>query len=153
MIAQDLWFPNGIVLSKTGRSLWVAESNRFRILDIGIDDGSTRVLLDQLPGTPDNINTSPDGTTLIALYDRVAALDNLILPFTLSRNVAARLPVSLFVNEDDPPGGSVLQLDSFGKVVRHHTGLRPAATSVVPTQDGWYLGALLSQPVRRVDRP
>lgn len=153
VLLDSLYFPNGVALTEDGTRLWIAESNRYRILEHTIDSpDSRRVLVDDLPGTPDNINRDADGTMLLALYDRVAVLDTLILPSTLARELMIRLPGDLFVNEENPLTGSILVFDDTGRFITQHTGLDPAATAVVPAGDRWYLGVLLGQPIRWIDR-
>jgi sugar lactone lactonase YvrE len=147
-VVDGLYFPNGVALTVDEDALWIAESTRYRILRYRLDDGATEVLLDDLPGIPDGVNLDATGSMLVALYDRTSALDSLILPTTLGREIMIRLPNSLFVNEDDPLTGAVLVLDSTGRPRHLHTGLDPAATNVVPHQGRWYLGALLGHPVR-----
>ncbi|MFI9488557.1 hypothetical protein ACIG47_19375 [Promicromonospora sp. NPDC052451] len=84
---------------------------------------------------------------LVGNHDRIAALDTPVLPSDLARQIMIRLAGGLFVNEQDPLTGSILVADDAGAVVAHRTGLAPAATSVLPAEDRWYLGALLGQPV------
>lgn len=152
-VLDDLYFPNGLAFPAHGRSLWIAESNRYRILEHDLTGGDTTVLLDALPGVPDGINLDQDGAMVVALYDRTGALDRLVLPTTLGRQLMIRLPSSVFVNEADPLTGGVLVLQPDGRVRHWHTGLSPAATNVVPADGRWYLGALLGQPVRVMTAP
>lgn len=96
-VADGLYFPNGISLTRDGARLRVAESSRYRILEIplgGADPGEPRVLVDDLPGNPHNINRDADGRMLLALYDRVAVPDELVLPWSLARQVMIRLRVT-----------------------------------------------------------
>ncbi|MEU8300901.1 SMP-30/gluconolactonase/LRE family protein [Micromonospora sp. NPDC048909] len=152
-VLTDLYFPNGIAFPAHGRTLWIAESNRYRILEYDLTTRDRRVLVDALPGVPDGINLDRDGSMLVALYDRSAALDRFVLPTTLGRQIMIRLPNSLFVNEEDPLTGGVLVLEPDGRVRHWHTGLSPAATNVVPYEGRWYLGALLEQPLRAMMAP
>jgi hypothetical protein len=85
--------------------------------------------------------------------ERNAALDNLVLPYAISRHILIRLPSDLFVNEEDPLTGSILVARDDGTAVQYVTGLTPAATSVHSDGDRWYLGALLGQPVRWMPAP
>ncbi|MFI7064512.1 SMP-30/gluconolactonase/LRE family protein [Kribbella sp. NPDC050124] len=147
-VLDDLYFPNGVALTADEDALWIAESTRYRILRYAFDDRTTEVLVDGLPGIPDGMNLDADGSVLVALYDRTSALDSLVLPTRLGREIMIRLPNSLFVNEEDPLTGAVLVLDRAGHPRHLHTGLDPAATNVVPHQGRWYLGALLGHPVR-----
>lgn len=152
-VLDGLHLPNGIAVSADGSAVWVAESNRYRILRLDVASGAATVLLDDLPGVADGLTTAPDGTVLLALYDRAALLDRLVLPTALGREVLARLPMSWFVGETSPRPGSVLVLGPDG-VPRHHvTGLAPAPTNVVPDGDRWWLGALLGHPLRTMPAP
>lgn len=92
-----------------GTTLWIAESTRYRIRAYTPATGATRVVTDALPGVPDGVTA--DGGVPVALYDRTDALDRLVLPTALGRELMGRLPTSLFVNEDDPLDGGVLVLD------------------------------------------
>jgi sugar lactone lactonase YvrE len=152
VILDDLYFPNGIALSADERTLWIAESNRYRILalDLALSLPPT-VVIDSLPGTPDNLNRADDGTMLLAFYNRVAVVDQFVLPNAIVREVIARLPTGMFVNEERPLAGSILALDPSGQPLALLTGLSPAPTTVVQHGDRWYLGALLGQPVRFVE--
>ncbi|WP_157973827.1 SMP-30/gluconolactonase/LRE family protein [Desertihabitans aurantiacus] len=153
VLLDDIYFPNGVALTADGSTLWLAESNRYRVLEYDLASGSTQTVYENLPGTPDNIDRDAEGRMLVAIYDRNAALDALVLPYTVSRHVLIRLPSHLFVNEEEPLRGSILVARDDGTTVRHLTGLTPAATSVHPAGDRWYLGALLGQPVRWIAAP
>jgi sugar lactone lactonase YvrE len=146
-VLDGLHFPNGVAFTPDGDTLWIAESTRYRLLAYDLTAGTTRVVADALPGVPDGI-TAAGGVMLVALYDRTQALDRLVLPTALGRELMGRLPMSLFVNEDDPLGGGVLELGFDGAVRRWHTGIVPAPTNVVPHDGRWLFGALLGQPIR-----
>ena len=153
VLLDGLYFPNGIALAADGRTLWIAESNRYRILSVNVEKpGAATVVVDNLPGTPDNLHRAADGTMLLAFYDRVPVLDRWVLPHAIARQVIARLPVALFVNEGNPLGGGILAFDASGYPLGLHTALSPAPSTVVDHGGRWYLGALLSQTVRHVRR-
>lgn len=152
VLLDGLYFPNGIALTADGRSLWIAESNRYRVLSLDLaGSGSATVIVENLPGTPDNLNRAADGTMLLAYYDRVPVLDRWVLPIGLVRQIFARLPVTMFVNEENPLAGGILAFDPSGQTLGIQTGLSPAPSTVVEHRGRWYLGALLSQPVRYVE--
>lgn len=151
VVLDGLYFPNGIALTADQRTLWIAESNRYRILALDLArPASPIIVVDNLPGTPDNLNRTADGRLLLAYYDRVAVLERWVLPYGISRQVFARLPVSLFVNEEEPLSGGILSFDASGRMMTVSPGIVPAPTTVVEHESRWYLGALLSQPVRYV---
>lgn len=153
VLLDGLYFPNGVALTADGSALWVAESNRYRVSAYHLADGTTSMVLDDLPGTPDNIDRDPFGRMLVAIYERSSALDDIVLPFDLARQILVRLPSDLFVNEQNPLGGGILVAVDDGTVEQFLTGLTPAATSVHPAGDRWYLGALLGQPIRWMEAP
>lgn len=153
VLADGLYFPNGVALSADETTLWIAESTRYRIRTLDLADGGQDVPLENLPGTPDNIDRGPDGDMLIAIYERNPTLDTLVLPHEIGRQILIRLPTSLFVNEDDPLTGSIVVAAPDGTIRHLLTGLTPAPTSIHPAGDRWYLGALLGQPVRWINAP
>lgn len=148
VLLEGVYFPNGVALTADESALWVAESNRYRVFEYHLTDRTTTMVLEDLPGTPDNIDRDPSGRMLVAIYERSNALDDIVLPFDLARQILIRLPSDLFVNEEDPLGGSILVALDDGTVEQFLTGLTPAATSVHAAGDRWYLGALLGQPIR-----
>lgn len=152
VLLDGLYFPNGIALTADGRALWIAESNRYRILSLDLEgSGSASIIVDNLPGTPDNLNRAADGAMLLAYYDRVPVLDRWVLPNGLARQIFARLPVTMFVNEEAPLGGGLLAFAPSGQALGLQTGLSPAPSTIAEHGGRWYLGALLSQPVRYVE--
>lgn len=107
VVARGLSFANGLVLGAGERTLIVAETGRYRIWTIAVDaneldigrvgagNAQARVLLDNLPGFPDNLTrgeqgriwvgfTGPRNPTVDALADKPAL-----------RKVAIRLPKAL----------------------------------------------------------
>lgn len=148
VVADELYFPNGVLV--VDGELWVVESTRYRIVTVDTASGVASVLADGLPGVPDNLNRDRDGSVLVGLTARAAALDRLVLPTAPGRELLARVPVGWLIDEQRPPAGSILVLDTGGNVTAHHPGIDPAPTSVVPVDGGWLLGALLEQPLRMV---
>jgi len=109
IIANGLCFPNGIALSADEKSLLVAETGSYRILRLArdanvIDVGAVlasggpeaRVLLDNLPGFPDNVTRGADGRYWTGFTKpRSQTVDDLSgRPFL--REVTLRLPKFLW---------------------------------------------------------
>jgi sugar lactone lactonase YvrE len=152
VVARGLSFPNGIALSSDGQSLFVSETGRYRLWkidgranDLDVQSGSkqARVLLDNLPGYPDNLMRGRDGRIWIGLFKpRNPAADSLAeRPFL--RKVLLRLPRPLL-----PLGesyGHVFAINEDGRVtddLQDPTGAYPEATGATETADRLYIHSL-----------
>ena len=61
LVADELYFSNGIELHKDGTFLLVTETTMARVLSYSLEDGKIGVFADNLLGLPDNIRRSPRG--------------------------------------------------------------------------------------------
>jgi sugar lactone lactonase YvrE len=152
VVAHGFSFANGIALSSDGHSLLVNETGRYRIWkidgranDLHVHSGSpqARVLLDNLPGYPDNLMRGRDGRIWVGLFKpRNPAADSLAQrPFL--RKVLLRLPRFLL-----PLGesyGHVFAIDEDGRVtadLQDPSGAYPETTGVTETADRLYIHSL-----------
>ncbi|ALK97430.1 strictosidine synthase [Massilia sp. WF1] len=150
VVADGLSFANGIVLSEDGRSLFVAESGAYRVWRIDADArgldlahgpaAQARVVLDDLPGFPDNLTRGLDGRIWLGLAKpRTAAADAMAAhPFL--RKLALRLP--RFLWPVPPAYGHVLAFTEDGQVVadlQDPQGAYPDTTGVLETADRLYI--------------
>lgn len=152
IVAHGFSFANGIALSNDGQALFVAETGRYRIWkldrsarDVDAQSGSPRVqvLLDNLPGYPDNLMRGREGRIWVGLFrPRNPAADGLSQrPFV--RKILLRLPRSwLPVGE---PYGHVFAVDDNGRVVQDlqdPAGAYPETTGVTETAERLYIHSL-----------
>ena len=152
IVAYGLSFANGIALGSDGHTLFVNETGRYRLWKIdgradgvNVQSGSpqARILLDNLPGYPDNLMRGRDGRIWVGLFKpRNPAADNLAdKPFM--RKILLRLPRSLL-----PLGesyGHVFAIDEDGRVtadLQDPTGAYPETTGVTETADRLYIHSL-----------
>lgn len=152
VVARGLSFANGIALSSDGRSLFVSETGRYRVWkidararDLDVQSGvpQAEVLLDNLPGYPDNLMRGLDGRIWVGMFKpRNPAADSLAQrPFL--RKVLLRLPRSLL-----PLGesyGHVFAIDERGRVtedLQDPGGAYPETTSATETADRLYIHSL-----------
>lgn len=152
VVAHGLSFANGIALSENGRTLLVNETGRYRIwaidadaqgLDVRAGTPQARVLLDNLPGYPDNLMRGREGRIWVGLFrPRNPAADGLSdKPFL--RKVLLRLPrawLPLGV-----PYGHVFAIDESGRVVedlQDPSGAYPETTGATETADRLYIQSL-----------
>ncbi|HTV23334.1 MAG TPA: SMP-30/gluconolactonase/LRE family protein [Polyangiaceae bacterium] len=162
VVAHGLSFANGIALSADGHTLFVNETGRYRIWkidgharDLPVASGSpqARVLLDNLPGYPDNLMRGRDGRIWVGLFKpRNPAADSLAeKPFL--RKVLLRLPRSWL-----PLGqsyGHVFAIDEEGRVVedlQDPSGAYPEATSATETADRLYVHSLHAHVIGYLER-
>ncbi len=152
VVAHGFSFANGIALSSDGRSLFVSETGRYRIWtidsrarDIDVQAGSpqARVLIDNLPGYPDNLMRGRDGRIWVGLFrPRNPAADGLSQrPFI--RKVLLRLPPSFLPVGD--PYGHVFAFDESGRVTEDWQdpgGVYPETTGATETADRIYIHSL-----------
>jgi sugar lactone lactonase YvrE len=128
VVARGLCFPNGIALSADEQSLLVAETGTYRVLKIAwaseaIDVGAAlranaagvTVLLDNLPGFPDNLTRGEDGRYWTGFTKpRSPAIDAMSGRPWL-RALTLRLPRVLW--PVPPVYGHVLAFDEDGRVL------------------------------------
>lgn len=146
-LLEDLNFANGVAIDNDQRFLLVAETGGYRILKhwlAGPDAGTTEVLIDNLPGFPDNINTGFNGRFWIGLAaPRNALLDSLSgRPFV--RKIVQRLPA--FLRPGPVPSSHVIAIDANGTVLMdlQDPGARfPLLTGVLETPRALYFTTLV----------
>lgn len=158
VLLNGLQFANGVALDPSGDWLAVAETAGYRLLRQwlrGPRAGESEVLVDGLPGFPDNVSTGSDGLIWVALPSPRNPLLDLLLPrLPLLRRLVWALPEAL-----QPAEGRllhVLAINAQGAVVhelrgaggRYHmvTGVREHAGVL-------YLGSLTQRAIAVVDLP
>jgi sugar lactone lactonase YvrE len=68
LLVKDLYYANGIALSRDGSELFIVETNGLRVLKYtlhGDKEGQLEVFIDNLPGFPDGITLSHDKESLL----------------------------------------------------------------------------------------
>lgn len=159
VVASGFSLANGIVLSRDERSLLVAESGRYRIwqidvgadrLDIGARPPGARILLDNLPGFPDNLTRGAAGRIWLGLAGARNELDAMAA-YPGMRELALRMPRRMW--PAPKAFGHVIAFTEDGTVVddlQDPTGVSPTTTGLsesaccyyVHNVDGGYLGWL-----------
>jgi len=152
VVAQGLSFANGIALSSDGHTLFVSETGRYRIWKIdgrarGVDvrSGSPQanVLLENLPGYPDNLMRGRDGRIWVGLFKpRNPKADELAAkPFV--RKILLRLPQSMW--PIPASYGHIFAIDEEGHVLEDlqdpNAGY-PETTGATETADRLYIHSL-----------
>ncbi len=151
VVAHGFSFANGIALSADGRHLFVNETGRYRIwkipseardIDIAISP-QAQVLVDNLPGYPDNLMRGLDGRIWVGLFrPRNPAADSLA-PYPFLRKILLRLPRSLLPT--GKPYGHVFAIDEEGKVLedlQDPSGAYPETTGATEMENRLYIHSL-----------
>ncbi len=152
IVARGLSFANGVALSRDERTLYVAETGRYRIwaidpaatdLDVNQPSAQARLLFDNLPGYPDNLMRGLEGRIWVALSGpRSPKVDEMAgKPFL--RELTLRLPRVLW--PVPRAYGHVFAFDESGKVVadlQDPQGRYPQTTGVLETPERLYIGNL-----------
>jgi sugar lactone lactonase YvrE len=150
VVADGLSFANGIVLSQDERTLFVAESGAYRVWRIaaaarGLDlrrgpAAGAAIVLDQLPGFPDNLMRGMDGRIWLGLAKPRTASADAMATHPALRKLALRLP--RFLWPVPPAYGHVLAFTEDGRVVadlQDPSGAYPDTTGVLETADRLYI--------------
>jgi sugar lactone lactonase YvrE len=155
ILVDELNFANGIALSADERFLLIVETGSYRILRHwlqGPDAGTTEVILDNLPGFPDNVNSGGEGRFWVGLVaPRDANLDGLSdKPFL--RKVVQRLPA--FLRPKAVPSSHVIAINGEGEVLlslQDPAARYPAMTGACEAGQRLYLTRLFGHDLPFVD--
>ncbi|PSR11634.1 MAG: gluconolactonase [Bacteroidetes bacterium] len=146
LLADGLYFANGIAVAADTSFVLVNETSNYRVLKYwltGAQKGTTEILIDNLPAFPDGISRGSDGIFWLALVSpRNPLLDKWSAqPFL--RKLIARLPS--WLQPAPEKYGAVLGLNSQGEVVynlQDPAGKYEQVTSVQQWGNDLYLGSL-----------
>jgi sugar lactone lactonase YvrE len=146
VVMTDLSFANGVAVANSGSCLLVVETGAYRIWKhwlSGPQAGTSEVLIDNLPGFPDNVHRGLNDRYWVGLTSpRSAALDYLAeKPFV--RKIVQRLPA--FMRPKVVNYGMVFAMDGQGKVLHNlqaPSGVVYATTGVSETENSIYVTSL-----------
>lgn len=155
VLMRDLYFANGVAVSKNGDFVLVNETWRYRIRRYwirGPKAGQSELFADNLPGFPDGIARDDSGRFWVALPTRRNAQMDSLYPNPWLKNLVAKLPESL--RPQPQPYGFVLAFDAAGHLLtslQDTTGAHlKEITSVVPHDGMLYFGSLHNDRIGRL---
>lgn len=156
-VIRDLKFPNGVCIASDGLSFLFAETWGCSVKRHWFDGpkrGSTEIVLENLPGFPDNINNSSDGHYWMSLVGmRCPALDLAWKMPGFRKRMAKRVARDewLFPNINT---GCVLKFNEQGEVLETMWDLggqnHPMITSMREHRGYLYLGGIMNNRVGRL---
>ena len=154
-LMNQLHFANGVALGPDGDYLLVNETYKYRIKRYwlrGDRAGQEEILIDNLPGFPDNLSFNGRDRFWVALYSPRNAMLDATLPHPWARQIFARLPD--FMQPSPVRHAFILGLDLEGKLVEQYqfdgAGAYAPITSVREHQGWLYLGSLSQNAIGRI---
>ena len=162
VVAKGLSFANGVALSADEKDLFVNETGKYRVwkiateardLDVTKGDPQARVLLDNLPGYPDNLMRGQDGKIWLGFAKpRNPTIDNMAeKPFL--RAMTLRLPRALW--PVPKAYGHVIAFTEDGQIVadlQDPSGAYPETTAITETPDRLYVQSLHAKGLGWMDK-
>ncbi|MCK5894834.1 MAG: SMP-30/gluconolactonase/LRE family protein [Endozoicomonadaceae bacterium] len=153
-LMDGLNFANGVSVSHDGQSVLVNETGGYRVLRYwleGDNADTTDVVIDNLPGFPDNLSKGQDGRYWLGLVSpRNPVLDSLSnQPFL--RKMVQRLPA--FMRPKAQRYAHIIAFDDNGIIVKNlqdALGRFAFTTGVLETDDSLYLSSLHEQTIGRI---
>ena len=152
LVAHGLSFANGLSLSADERSLLVVETGRYRVwridadavaLDVRQPSPQARLLLDNLPGYPDNLMRGLEGRLWLGFTKPRSAVVDAMAPYPFLRKLTLRLPRALW--PVPPAYGHVVAFTEDGRIVadlQDPAGGYAETTAATETADRLYIHSL-----------
>lgn len=155
-VLRNLKFPNGICTGNDGQSILFVETWNCSIKRYYFDGprkGQVEIVLENLPGYPDNINQASDGTYWLAISGmRNPAFDLAQRMPGFRKRMAARLPSDEWLAADSNRGG-VVKFDDQGNILESLWDAagenHPMITSMREHKGHLFLGGIYNNRVGR----
>ncbi len=124
-VIKSFYFPNGICVTHDARSVLIASTTDCRIYRYwlaGPRAGATEILIDEIPGHPDNINRASDGNYWLALVGvRTPSFDLSMRKASFRRRMAKQVPLDEWLGPN-LNYGCVVKFDDAGNVLEFVLG-------------------------------
>jgi len=156
VIADGLNFANGVAISDDQQYLLFNETGHYRVWRYWLEGprrGQREVVIENLPGFPDNVNNGLNGRFWIGLVaPRNGLLDELSNKPWL-RKVTQRLPA--FLRPKAERSSHVIAITGDGQVLMNlqdTAATVPALTGAFETRDAIWLSSLFGNRIARIDK-
>jgi sugar lactone lactonase YvrE len=158
VLLKDLYFANGVALSRNEDFVLVNETYRYRITRYwlkGPKASTADTFVENLPGFPDNVTANRQGTFWVALFTLRNDTLDWLSPRPAVKKLLAKLPKMLWPAPQ--PYGFVLALDEQGRILeslQDPDGKKfPEVTAAHQRGDKLYLGSLSNDRIGRYSLP
>lgn len=156
LLLDGINYANGVALSEDESFVLVSETGHYRVLKYWLSGeraGSSEVLLENLPGFPDNLKSGDSGRFWLGLVAPRNDLLDRLSDRPMLRKMIQRLPA--FVRPKAVPASHVIAFDGNGVVLEnlHDPSARfPMLTGVLETHRALYLTTLFGDQLPRIDK-
>ncbi len=156
ILLENLNYANGVAVSADASFLLISETGHYRVLKYwlaGDRQGSTEVLLENLPGFPDNLRSGANGRFWLGLAAPRNPLLDRISDRPFIRKIVQRLPA--VVRPKAVPSSHVIAFNADGEILMnlHDPAARfPTLTGVLETNRTLYLTTLFGSALPRLDK-
>jgi ribose transport system permease protein len=159
-VLRNIRLANGICMASDGQSLLLNETWACRVLRYWFDGpraGKVEVVIDGLPGYPDNVNRASDGNYWLAIVGmRTPVLDLALRKPGFRRRMARRIPMDewLFPNINT---GCIVKFDENGTILDTLWDLggqnHPMITSMREHRGHLYIGGIYNNRIGKYRIP
>jgi len=155
-LLENLNFANGVAVSADGSFLLISETGTYRVLKhflAGDRKGSTEVLLDNLPGFPDNLKSGTNDRFWLGLAAPRNRLLDQISDQPFVRKIVQRLPA--FVRPKAVASSHVIAFNGDGQILMNlqdSAAQFPTITGALETKRALYLTTLFGNQLPRIDK-
>ncbi len=158
VLLKELYFANGVALSKNEDFVLVNETYRFRVTRYwlkGQRAGTSDTFVDNLPGYPDNITSNRQGTFWLALFTVRNDRADWLAPRPFVKQALSKLPGFLWPKSQ--PYAFVIKPDETGAILdslQDPTGKHLHTVTSAHQRDGYlYLGSLHNDRIGKYKLP
>lgn len=156
VVMSGLNFANGVAIDSQSQFVLVNETGSYRIHKYwlrGPKAGSSELLIENLPGFPDNIVRGSNGHFWVGLVSpRIPVIDKLS-SYPTVRKIIQRLPA--FTRPDGTAYSHVFAIDQHGNVLtslQDPEGQYPTTTGAIESEHWLYISSLDAPNLARISR-
>lgn len=156
LLMDGLSFANGIAMDPASQFILISETSEYRIHKYwiaGDKQGEREILIDNLPGFPDNIVTGQDGRFWLGLVSPRVHIVDALADKPWLRKIIQRFPA--FLRPAAQPYGHVVAISADGEVqisMQDASGQYPVTTGVLETDDYLYISSLMAPVAARMPK-
>ena len=158
LLLDDLYFANGVAMAADGRSVFVAETFRYRIQRYWLDGpnaGAAEIIAENLPGIPDGVMSDRQGKLYVAMDTQRSPVLAFLHENPFLTKMITKLPRGLWLRAG-PSSGFVLVMNEEGDYLDSYhdpDGRFGMIANAVPEGEYIWIGSLTAPVIGRYRAP